>query len=50
MMEYGIGAAVIVVLMVGWWIAHRPPVPSQLEPMSLRWRQDKQLFRKTLER
>lgn len=44
-MEYGIGAAVLVVLAVGWWMAHRPPVPSQLEPMSRQWLSDKDQHR-----
>jgi len=36
-MEYWIGGAVMALLVAVWWLAHRPPVPSQLEPMSRSW-------------
>lgn len=44
-MEYVIGAAVLIVLVITWWGMRRPLSPTELEPMSRQWLSDKKQHR-----
>lgn len=39
--EWLIVLTVSIIVAGGWWLAHRPPSPSQLEPMTRTWLADK---------